>query len=128
MRFINDVYLLGTIGRTLAYKRASTGNEFATFSLLIEPSTRNGGKIQYIRVMVFEKKLVEKMKRLGVKPNMKAFVTAYLNSHKTETRGIEYITNDVIARSIDVVVKSGNESKRINEEVEEYGEHGELQE
>lgn len=107
---LNIVFLQGKIGNDLQYKKTSEGAQFATFSVVvnsfskdIKDSTERRTET-YIRVMCFDKYIVEYLQRVNAKQGNKVSILARLNSHKSEYKGISFIQNDVIARDV-VVVK-----------------------
>ena len=106
---LNIVFLQGKIGNDLQYKKTSEGAQFATFSVVvnsfskdIKDSTERRTET-YIRVMCFDKYIVEYLQRVNAKQGNKVSVLARLNSHKSEYKGISFIQNDVIARDVIVV-------------------------
>lgn len=107
---LNIVFLQGKIGNDLQYKKTSEGSQFATFSVVVnsfskdmKDSTEKRSET-YIRVMCFDKHIVEYLQRVNAKQGNKVSILARLNSHKSEYKGISFIQNDVIARDV-VVVK-----------------------
>ena len=107
---LNIVFLQGKIGNDLQYKKTSEGAQFATFSVVvnsfakeIKDSTERRTET-YIRVMCFDKYIVDYLQRVNAKQGNKVSILARLNSHKSEYKGISFIQNDVIARDV-VVVK-----------------------
>lgn len=106
----NFVMLEGHIGNDLSYGKTQDGKEFATFSLCIDgyskdyhdTSERKHGFVM-VRIMVFEKRLVDRMHELKVRTGTRLSVFARLNSHRTEYKGISYIQNDVVVRDMSVI-------------------------
>lgn len=106
----NFVMLEGQVGDDLSYGRTQDGKDYGTFSLLLngysreyhDSSERQHG-FTIVRVMVFDVRLVERMRSLKVRSGTRVGVFARLNSHRTEYRGISYIQNDVVVRDLYVV-------------------------
>ena len=107
---LNIVMLQGRVGNDLQFKKTSEGATFATFTTIInsyskdlKDSTEHRSET-YIRVMCFDKRIVEYLQKVGVKQGNRVNILARLNSHKSEYKGVEFMQNDVIARDV-VVVK-----------------------
>lgn len=106
----NVVFLEGSVGEDLNYGKTQDGKEFGTFSLLVngysreyhDSSERNHSFVM-IRVMVFERSLVERMRELKVRSGTRVSIFARLNSHRSEYRGVSYIQNDVVVRDLAVI-------------------------
>lgn len=106
----NFVILEGQVGDDLSYGKTQDGKDYSTFSLIIngyskdyhDSSERQHG-FTMIRIMVFESRLVDRMRDLKVRTGTRVGVFARLNSHRTEYRGISYIQNDVVVRDLTVV-------------------------
>lgn len=105
-KYRNDVYLTGIIGQGFEYKKTQEGAEFATFLLEMnngymrkEDSTVHD-KLMYLRVMVFDSRLVEYLKNNGAKNNDAVSIFARLNSKKYEKKGIVLYQINIIANDI----------------------------
>ena len=106
----NIVMLEGQIGDDFKFGKTQDMKEFCTFTLCINSfikdmahSTERTNSQVYIRTMIFDKKLVEYMKKVKAKQGQRVSVFARLTSHKSEYRGISYIQNNVVVRDIHVI-------------------------
>lgn len=128
---LNIVFLQGKIGNDLQYKKTSEGAQFATFSVVvnsfakeIKDSTERRTET-YIRVMCFDKYIVDYLQRVNAKQGNKVSILARLNSHKSEYKGISFIQNDVIARDVVVVKVKDVDAPNIPQNVsQEQGSNG----
>lgn len=128
---LNIVFLQGKIGNDLQYKKTSEGAQFATFSVVvnsfakeIKDSTERRTET-YIRVMCFDKYIVDYLQRVNAKQGNKVSILARLNSHKSEYKGISFIQNDVIARDVVVVKVKDADAPNIPQNVsQEQGSSG----
>ena len=111
---LNIVFLQGRIGNDLQFKKTESGSTFATFTAIINSYSKDlkdnteHRTDTYIRVMCFDKRIVEYLQKVGAKQGNRVNVMARLNSHKSEYKGVEFIQNDVIARDV-IVVKTKEE-------------------
>lgn len=106
----NVVFLEGQIGDDFKYGKTQDMKEFCTFTLSINSfikdmadSTERTNSQVFIRTMIFDKRLVEYMHKVGAKQGQRVSVFARLTSHKSEYRGITYIQNNVVVRDIHVI-------------------------
>ena len=106
----NIVMLEGQIGDDFKFGKTQDMKEVCTFTLCINSfikdmadSTERTNSQVYIRTMIFDKKLVEYMKKVKAKQGQRVSVFARLTSHKSEYRGISYIQNNVVVRDIHVI-------------------------
>lgn len=105
----NDVYLSGKISG-LAYSKTSDGKEFAYFLLeqntydrLSADKSEKQGISNLIRVMVFDERHVDYLKKVKAKNGNNVYVYARLNTHRYEKKGIEVFQINVVARTIAIV-------------------------
>lgn len=120
----NHVFLEGLVGDDFKYKRQREGREFATFTLSVNSYDRDSHddteRRSYvrIRIMVFDKKGVEYLRRVRCHGGCRVTILGRMNSHKVETRGITYTQNDVVVRKISVVKTSATREERATPDVE----------
>lgn len=105
-KYRNEVYLRGVIADGFAYKKTKEGKEFATFLLemnniyaRVEDRTAQDNII-YLRVMVFDTRLVRYLKENSAHPNDNVFIVARLNAHKVEYKGVSFYQTDILANDI----------------------------
>lgn len=106
----NDVYLEGRI-RHSKFGKTKTGKPYATFALVVHDlynkeyreSTEGHKDWDSIRIMVFDKKLVDYLRAVKMQDEQKAIVNARISSGRTEHKGETFIQNVIIARSISIV-------------------------
>ena len=99
----NIVLLEGLIGDDFKFGRTSDAKEMATFSLAINSylkeladDTERTRAQTYVRIFVYDKKLLDYLRRIDVHRGMRASILGRLSSHKSEYKGIEYIQLTVI--------------------------------
>ena len=105
MEFINEVHLKGRIADGLKFAKSKRGKEYATFSLVIEPSAKRkeagSESLTYVRVMVFDEDEVLYMHRRGAHTGMIAELYCYITSRKASvTKDKSIISNQVIVRKM----------------------------
>lgn len=116
---LNIVMLQGRIGNDLQFRKTTEGATFATFTTIINSYSKDfkdnteHRTETYIRVMCFDKRVVEYMQKVGAKQGNRVNVFARLNSHKSEYKGVEFIQNDVIARDVVVVKPKSDEQQQV---------------
>lgn len=106
----NMVFIEGIIGEAFKYERAQSGREYATFSLNVQPmSTEMADDIEqmngqvYIRVFVFDKRVLENLKRVGAKSGQRADIFGRLTSFKNTYKNVSYVTNCLVARDMNII-------------------------
>lgn len=106
----NIVLLEGLIGDDFKFGRTSDAKEMATFSLAINSylkeladDTERTRAQTYVRIFVYDKKLLDYLRRIDVHRGMRASILGRLSSHKSEYKGIEYIQLTVIVRDIGII-------------------------
>ena len=116
MEFINEVHLKGRIGDGMKYAKSKRGMEYATFSLIIEPSAKRkeagSESMTYVRVMVFDSDEVNYMHRKGARTGMIAELFCYITSRKANiTKDKSIISNQVIVRKMTLKEEDEDEKK-----------------
>lgn len=103
----NEVVLQGRIGGDVLYRKTTDGRPYSSFCVNIEPPAnkleRGSRSLQIIRVMVFDKALVEYLAENHAREGRAVYIEAYINSRSTERRGAIFVQNNVIARKIKFV-------------------------
>lgn len=110
---LNLCLLVGQIGNDYKYARCSNGKEMATFSLCLNAfdkefadATERTHSQTYIRVLCFDKKQIEYLRKVNAHQGQRAFVIARLTSFKNVYKGINYMSNGVVCRSITILKTS----------------------
>ena len=118
----NIVILEGVIGDDFKYSKTKDGKEFATFSLCvnsfskdISDSTERTHSQTYVRIFVYDKKLVEYLRKVNAHLNQRASVFGRLASCKNEYKGITFMTNNIVCRDI-TIIKTRKESNNDEQE------------
>lgn len=106
----NIVILEGIIGDDSKFGKTNEGREYFTFSLCINnfakemaDSTERTHSQAFIRVFCYDKKQLEYLRKVDVKRGQRASVFGRLSSFKNEYKGIEYITQSVVCRDIEII-------------------------
>lgn len=106
----NIVLLDGIIGDGYGYGKTQEGKEFATFCLILNnnlkeytDSTSKRHYETYIRIFVYEKRLVEYLKDVGAHRGNRVSVFGRLSSCKNERKGITFMTLNVVCRDIEII-------------------------
>lgn len=106
----NIVLLEGIIGDDFRFDKTTEGKEYATFTLCINAflkemsdSTERTHSQTFIRMFVYDRKLVEYMHKVEVKRGQRASIFGRLVSYRNEYKGNSYITNNVVCRDIHIV-------------------------
>ena len=106
----NIVILEGVVGDDYKYKKTQEGKEYATFSLCINSfdkeladSTERTHSQAYIRIHVYDKRLLEYLQKVDAHRGQRANVFGRLVSFRSEQKGISYIVNNVICRDISII-------------------------
>lgn len=116
---LNFVMLQGRIGNDLQYRKTKDGATFATFTIIINSYNKElkdrteQRNDTYIRIMAFDKRIVEYMQNCNAKQGNRVNVVARLNSHKSEYKGVALVQIDVVARDV-VVIKAKDEGAITN--------------
>lgn len=106
---INECFLRGRIGQDFKFAKTKDAREFATFSIAINNiASRKWDKtahdnIVYLRIMVFDTRLVQYLHKVNAKANDMVNVFARLNSHKVNQKGVEYSQIDIVANDISII-------------------------
>lgn len=114
MKFKNVVFLEGRIADDYKYMRTKEGRTFATFTLVVRSfdkdfSDNTERKVDiFIRIMVFDNKLVEYLKKVGAHNGNIVNIMGRLNTYQKEIEDKIYMTLNVVVRDIHVV-KTKNE-------------------
>jgi single-stranded DNA-binding protein len=113
----NIVILEGVIGDDFKYGKTQEGKEYATFSLCVNAflkeisDTTEGTHSQtYVRIFVYDKRLVDYLKRVNAKRGQRASVFGRLSSFKNEYKGISFMTNNIVCRDV-TIIKTRNVSE-----------------
>lgn len=120
----NIVLLEGVISDDYKMGKTSEGKQFVTFSLVLNSfskeyadSTESTHSKNYIRLFIYDKKLIDYLTRIEAHQGQRASVFGRLSSTKTEYRGKNFMSNSVICRDIKIVkTKSIVNSKVKNEQ------------
>lgn len=106
----NFVMLEGVVGNDLKYGVAINGQNYATFTICINPyfkdlhdSTESTKPMTYIRLFVYDQRKVAYMRKVGTRQGNRVTVFGRLNSTRSEINGKEIIQNNVIVRDISVL-------------------------
>lgn len=112
---LNLCLFVGQIGADLKFSKCSNGKGMATFSLCVNSfikeladATERTNSQTYIRILCFDKKQIEYLKNVHAKQGQRAFIVGRLSSFKNEHRGITFMTNNVVCRSI-MILKTSDE-------------------
>ena len=117
---INRVELRGRVSADITKRTASNGNEWLSFTIVTNEQSPNAGidKEKSIptwhQIAVFNKKLVEKILRLGVHRGMTMFVVGKLFSKSENKRGVNVTYTSVVATNIDVIKTKTETSEKID--------------
>lgn len=118
----NIVILEGLIGEDFKYGKAVTGKEYATFSLSINTtsreyadSTERTHSQTYVRIFVYDKRIVEYLRKVGARRGQRASIYGRISSHRNEYKGVVLITNNVVCRDVRII-KMKDDSLNINED------------
>ena len=102
--------LEGLIGDDFKFGKTQEGKEFATFSLCVNSfieemsdSTERTHSQTYIRIFVYDKKIVAYLHRIGAHRGQRANVFGRLTSFKNEYKGNTYMTNNVVCRDVTII-------------------------
>lgn len=106
----NFVFLEGLID-SFKYDVAEGGREYATFSLSINATYREmsdgfedrSNAQNWIRIFVYNKRILEYLKRVGAHSGQRASLFGRLNSFKNEYKGITFMSNSVLCRDINII-------------------------
>lgn len=108
----NIVYLEGRIGTDFKYGKTQEGKDFATFSLVlssssydreVHDSTERNFSETYIRILCFDKRQVEYLRRINANSGQRVCVYGRLSSHRTEYKGVDFIQNNVVVRDLSIL-------------------------
>lgn len=106
----NIVLLEGVIGDDYKYSKTNDGKEYATFSLCINSflkeiadSTERTHSQTFIRIFVYDKRLVEYLHKVKAHRGQRASVFGRLVSFKNEYKGNVFMTNNVACRDIQII-------------------------
>lgn len=113
----NIVWLEGVIGDDYKYAKTQDGKEFATFTLLVRSYMKEfADKTEkrdytYLRIMVFDSKLVEHLHKMSARRGHRVSVLARLNSHRQEYKGNAFVQVDIVARDIQIIKTNNQQDK-----------------
>lgn len=114
----NIVVLDGIIGDDLKWGKSQNAKEFMTCTLCINSfmkefadGTERSNSQMYIRIFVYDKKLVDYLRAVEVHRGQRASVFGRIISYRNEYKGNSFITNSVVCRDIEII-KNKNESKK----------------
>lgn len=105
----NFVFLEGIVGDDYKYMKTRDGKDFATFTLYINSFNKEyrdkteAAIYVHIRIMVFDARLVEYLKKVKPRNGNRVSILGRLNSHKNEYKGTELWQNDVVVRDIHII-------------------------
>lgn len=118
----NIVLLEGLIGDDFKYGKTQDAKEYATFSLCINSfikdladSSERTHSQTYIRIFVFDKRLVEYLHKVHAKRGQRASVFGRLTSVKNEYKGNSFITNNVTCRDVKIIKTKIGKNERQDE-------------
>lgn len=120
----NIVMLSGIIGDDAKFGKTSEGKPYFTFSLCVNSfmkemadSTERTHSQAFLRIFVYDKRLVEYVERVKAKRGQRANVFGRLVSFKNEYKGNVFMTNNVVCRDIEIV--KTKKEKKVNKEEED---------
>ena len=109
MKFKNVVFLEGRISDDYKQMRTKEGRIFITFTLIVRSfdkdlSDNTERKIDiYIRIMVFDNKLIKYLERVGAKNGNWVSIMGRVNTYQREIDDKYYSFLDVVVRDINVL-------------------------
>ena len=115
---INTTFLVGRIN-LLKFGKSETGKEYATFSFqmasyikeIADSAEKTLNFETYVRVFVYDNRYVKYLHDVGAKNNQYAFVFGRVGSFKSNYRGIDLLSQVIIARSIGIIKSSKNKEE-----------------
>lgn len=120
----NIVMLEGTIGEDFKYAKTRDKRDFATFTVGMntgnyEERDDTEKRIPiFIRVMVFDEKCIQYLKKIGARSGSRCSIFGRLNSHRMmNNKGFSIVVNDVVVRDIHIVKTKSDEDVSVNEAV-----------
>jgi hypothetical protein len=103
----NIVMLDGIIGDDFAFKKSE--KEYATFSLCINSffkemadNTERSHSQTYVRIFVYDKRLIEYLKKKNAHRGQRISIFGRLSSCKSEIRGITFVSLNVVCRDLTI--------------------------
>jgi len=106
----NIVVLEGIIGDDFKYGKTQEGKEFSTFSLCVNmfskefaDSTERTHSQTYIRIFVYDKRQVEYLRKVEAHRGQRISIFGRIASCKSEYKGVEFMSNNVICRDLTIV-------------------------
>lgn len=110
---LNLCFFIGQIGNDFKFCKCSNGKSMATFSLCLNSfskefadSTERTHSQTYVRVLCFDKSQIEYLKKVNAHQGQRAFIVSRISSFRNEHKGISYITNSIVCRSITILKSS----------------------
>ena len=106
----NIVLLEGIIGDDYKYGKTVDGKDYATFSLCINSfvkeiadGTERTHSQAFIRIFVYDKRMVEYLRKVNARRGNRASVFGRLVSFKSEYRGNTFMVNNVVCRDVQII-------------------------
>lgn len=103
----NIVELSGIIGDDFRYDNTQEGQPYASFSLIVDSylkdiadATEKNHRMQFIRIVCFDKSQIEYLQKVDAKRGLRAIVFGRLTSYKKELKGNTFIQLAVTVRDI----------------------------
>ena len=125
LTYQNQVFLKGVVGDDIIFKRARTGKDYCSFSLIVNHDNKylsedETNSVEYIRIMIFNnkrKKLVDKLKEMGLRRGNYVSIIGRLQTARTEYRGISLIQLTVQVNDLSIIQTKPQNDKE-NERVQ----------
>lgn len=107
----NQVFLKGQVGDDIVFKRTKNNKDYCSFSLIVNHdnkylSDEETNSVEYIRIMIFNnkrKKLVDKLKEMGLRRGMFVGIVGRLQTARTEYRGIRLVQLTVQVNDLSII-------------------------
>ena len=119
----NQVFLKGCIGDDLVFKKAKSGKDYCSFSLIVNHDTKelsdeetNG--VEYVRIFIFnnkKKKMVDKLKEMGLRRGLFVSIIGRLQTARTEVKGISLIQLTVQVRDLSIIQTKPLKNEKIEQ-------------
>lgn len=116
----NQVFLKGQVGDDIVFRTSKNGKDYCTFSLIVNCTNKwlsdeETNSVEFIRIFIFNnqrKKMVDKLKEMGLRRGQFVSIIGRLQTSKTEHKGINILNLTVQVLDLSILQTGINKQKK----------------